>query len=1186
VPGRTSAAAPRRKVPPPPPENVWWLVRQAFPFPTEWTTILNRSEKVTFAWGPAPGEPLEDGEALEICISAFDGGQGTIWLDDVTFLELPATPPGPLSRRSVRISAFVPGPAGPVPAPGSAGRDDRPEAVLDGRPETFWRSVLPGRPSALFPPARPRRQPPRRYRGPASWSWRVAPIDPATAGDDDRSAGRPASGTRRPAGTRRGTDRTVDRMVDRNLDDPENQDVRPDGRPDGRQPHNPPVDQGADPGEADPNRAALEFDLGEPRLLGGLTVDWAPGVRPGGLRLLSSEDGQTWTRVAECRGTAPVRTVIPFLEILVRRLRLEIVAPPPGPWGIAEIGFAGPEAAAEPHGWYGLLAAAAPRGWFPRFLAGEQAFWSVVGLPDDDREALVSEDGAVETDRRAFSLEPFLRTDGRLLTWADATPSCSLADGDLPVPTVARSFAGLELTITALMRGNPMSSELGLRYLVTNRRKTPVIGDLFVALRPFQVVPPWQNVNFQGGMADVRRLAWQGREFLVDGTPAASFLSHPDAVGVSTFDGGDIVRFLADGHLPPVLAVDDARRRASGAARFAFSLQPGESREIIVTLPPRSGPRPVPARADGAGIGTALLPTGHASQGHPPLIQAPPPSGEKVRPGLARDGRPDPTFVSPWPRWLEETRSVWRERLDRIGLSFPAATEARRLEEGVRATLAQILVNRDGPSIQPGSRTYARSWARDGALTSLALLQLGFTDEAEQWVDWYGSFQRETGEIPCVIDARGPDPVPEHDSTGQYILAVANLYRFTGARRPLERRFESVRRAVDWLAALQARRLTPEFAGSIPHPTLAVKGKPPVPARAFRGLVPESISHEGYSAKPMHSYWDDFFVLRGLRDAAYIARALGKDALARAWEFRAGEFARFLRESLALTMRAHGIDYLPGCVELGDFDPTSTAIALTGAGIADALPPAALERTFAGYWKSFLRRRDDPASAWKDFTPYEQRVAGAFLALGDREKAHALFRYFFGFRRPDGWKHWAEVIWRNPREPRFLGDMPHTWVGSDFISSVRRLVVDEREREGTLHLLDGIPEDWLFGPAAGDGLHWRDLPTVFGSISGQVRGISGSPARGTVPARAPDGTRGEVSRVAHFGHSLRPESVVVPERLRISLSGRFRTAPARIIIRNPADRPFLSVTVNGLPGRFDAGTITVDRLPAEIEARY
>jgi hypothetical protein len=33
----------------------------------------------------------------------------------------------------------------------------------------------------------------------------------------------------------------------------------------------------------------------------------------------------------------------------------------------------------------------------------------------------------------------------------------------------------------------------------------------------------------------------------------------------------------------------------------------------------------------------------------------------------------------------------------------------------------------------------------------------------------------------------------------------------------------------------------------------------PAPGRKlFYGLLPASISHEGYSAKPMHSHWDNF----------------------------------------------------------------------------------------------------------------------------------------------------------------------------------------------------------------------------------------------------------------------------------------------------------------------------------------
>ncbi len=44
--------------------------------------------------------------------------------------------------------------------------------------------------------------------------------------------------------------------------------------------------------------------------------------------------------------------------------------------------------------------------------------------------------------------------------------------------------------------------------------------------------------------------------------------------------------------------------------------------------------------------------------------------------------------------------------------------------------------------------------------------------------------------------------------------------------------------------------------------------------REFYGILPPSISHEGYAAKPMHSYWDDFWALRGYRDAVWLAGAV------------------------------------------------------------------------------------------------------------------------------------------------------------------------------------------------------------------------------------------------------------------------------------------------------------------------
>ena len=55
--------------------------------------------------------------------------------------------------------------------------------------------------------------------------------------------------------------------------------------------------------------------------------------------------------------------------------------------------------------------------------------------------------------------------------------------------------------------------------------------------------------------------------------------------------------------------------------------------------------------------------------------------------------------------------------------------------------------------------------------------------------------------------------------------------------------------------------------------------------------------------------------------------------------------------------------------------------------------------------------------------------------------------YFYADRRPEGWNQWAEVVVRDAREPRFLGDMPHGWVASDQIRSVLDLFAYEDEGE-------------------------------------------------------------------------------------------------------------------------------------------
>jgi hypothetical protein len=224
----------------------------------------------------------------------------------------------------------------------------------------------------------------------------------------------------------------------------------------------------------------------------------------------------------------------------------------------------------------------------------------------------------------------------------------------------------------------------------------------------------------------------------------------------------------------------------------------------------------------------------------------------------------------------------------------------------------------------------------------------------------------------------------------------------------------------------------------------------------------------------MHSYWDDFWALRGFKDAAAIAQTLGHTDSARAYGAIVNEFRTDLMASIHASMAAHHIDYIPGAADLGDFDPTSTTIALEPGGEQRALPQDALAHTFDRYWIE-SQARASGAKNWDAYTPYELRSVGAFLRLGEPERAHAMLDFFRQGQRPAGWNEWAEVVRRGYRTPGFIGDMPHTWVGSDFIRSALDLFAYDDEDREMLVVGAGIPASW--GEVRETGMH-----TPYGTI--------------------------------------------------------------------------------------------------------
>jgi hypothetical protein len=218
--------------------------------------------------------------------------------------------------------------------------------------------------------------------------------------------------------------------------------------------------------------------------------------------------------------------------------------------------------------------------------------------------------------------------------------------------------------------------------------------------------------------------------------------------------------------------------------------------------------------------------------------------------------------------------------------------------------------------------------------------------------------------------------------------------------------------------------------------------------------------------------------LLGYKDAVAIAGELGDTNAEERMTAARDEYRADLYASLRNAMTHHRIDYLPGAADRGDFDATSTTIALAPGGEQAALPAAALQSTFERYWKNFEARRAGAIDA-EVYTPYEWRVVGTFVRLGWRERALQAMDFFMADRRPAAWNQWAEVVDRDMRRPRFIGDMPHGWVASDFIRSTLDLFVYEREADTSLVLAAGVPESWR----SGDGVSIQRVHTPYGPLS-------------------------------------------------------------------------------------------------------
>src|SRR5690606_15089321 len=178
----------------------------------------------------------------------------------------------------------------------------------------------------------------------------------------------------------------------------------------------------------------IVFDLGRAREFGGVRLRWKPGRHATRYAVSLSSDGSTWRTGREVTRGNGGDDWIALPEAEARYIALDLQTGSADGYALAEAEVLPLSFSAHPNDVIRAIAAESPRGWFPRGFSGEQPYWTILGVDGGLQQGLIGEDGAVEVARGGFSIEPFVRVDGRLVTWADVQATQSLQDGYLPIP--------------------------------------------------------------------------------------------------------------------------------------------------------------------------------------------------------------------------------------------------------------------------------------------------------------------------------------------------------------------------------------------------------------------------------------------------------------------------------------------------------------------------------------------------------------------------------------------------------------------------------------------------------------------------------------------------------------------------------------------------------------------------------
>ncbi|MCX7109182.1 MAG: hypothetical protein WCI11_01165 [Candidatus Methylumidiphilus sp.] len=450
---------------------------------------------------------------------------------------------------------------------------------------------------------------------------------------------------------------------------------------------------------------------------------------------------------------------------------------------------------------------------------------------------------------------------------------------------------------------------------------------------------------------------------------------------------------------------------------------------------------------------------------------------------------------------LESSNTAfWINKLDFTGLQMELPPVVGHLSKLHRICRANILMLADNGEIHPGPTIYDSFWVRDSSIEGMAAALVGDANLAERQFGTHYPAIFNTG-----YDRIGPVSVHgmfagehekndrEWDCNGQALWALGRFDRVKGSA-----------------ASFGHRLFSPYITDG---------------ARWIRdNRSPYGILHSGWSAehigdKGQPHYWDDFWGIAGLWEAAQLATRISapeKDEIWWAYNDLVNATANSIRWVLG-EQRKRGFweTFIPtGPGDVGRLDSTIIgAVAyfhpcrLYMGNKLGADIDAAARLTLETIWSHFIDGGFRHDSAWYCYGPYlTLQLAHAFLLIGDTQRMDQLLAWsvhsgmFAQVDRQggDSSSQWGVALgaWNEqhcypiasdfaevPERWWYMGDIPHGWACAEFMLLLRDILFFESDEDGEpqIYIAPGVMPHWV---KDNESIVVKNAPTVFGQEFG------------------------------------------------------------------------------------------------------